>query len=31
MEPDSKSRAKAAFWGAIGALMMLAAIYAAFE
>jgi hypothetical protein len=31
MEPDSKTRAKLAFWGAIGALMMLAAIYAAFE
>lgn len=30
-EPDTKSRAKAAFWGAIGALMMLVAIYAAFE
>ena len=31
MESDTNSRAKAAFWGAIGALMMLAAIYAAFE
>jgi len=31
MEPDTKSRAKTAFWGAIGALMMVAAIYAAFE
>jgi hypothetical protein len=31
MEPDTKRRAKAAFWGAIGTLMMLAAIYAAFE
>jgi hypothetical protein len=31
MEPDTKRRAKAALWGAIGAVMMLAAIYAAFE
>jgi hypothetical protein len=31
MEPDTKNRAKTAFWGAIAALMMLVAIYAAFE
>ena len=31
MEPDTKRRAKTVFWGAIGAAMMLAAIYAAFE
>lgn len=31
MEPDIKRHARAALWGAIGAVMMLAAIYAAFE
>jgi hypothetical protein len=31
MEPDTKRRAKAPLWGAIGAVMMLAAIYSAFE
>jgi hypothetical protein len=31
MEPDTKRRANAALWGAIGAVMMLVAIYAAFE
>ena len=31
MESDGRSRAKVAFWGAIGALMVLAAIYAAFQ
>jgi hypothetical protein len=31
MEPDTKRRAKTAFWGAIGAVMVLAAIYVAFE
>ena len=31
MESDTKHRAKAALWGAVGAVMMVAAIYAAFE
>jgi hypothetical protein len=31
MESDTKRRAKTAFWGTIGTVLMLAAIYAAFE